>query len=100
MFKIGERKLNEIAVKYSIDNYPNPFNPETIIRYSLPEATQLEIKVYDMIGREVAELVNRFQMDGSYELRFDGSNLPSGVYIYTIRTSKYFESKKMIKMEQ
>jgi len=96
MFKIGERKLNEIAVKYSIENYPNPFNPETIIRYTLPEAIQLEIKVYDMIGREVAELINRFQMDGSYEIRFDGSNLPSGVFVYTIKTSKYFASKKMM----
>ncbi|MFA7287829.1 MAG: T9SS type A sorting domain-containing protein [Melioribacteraceae bacterium] len=96
MYKIGERKLNEIAVTYSIDNYPNPFNPETVIRYSIPEATQLEIKVYDLIGKEVAELVNRFQLDGNYEIRFNGRNLPSGVYIYAIKTGRYFESKKMM----
>ncbi|MEO8211097.1 MAG: T9SS type A sorting domain-containing protein, partial [bacterium] len=71
-----EYKLNQ--------NYPNPFNPSTTISYEIPAAGIISIKVYDLAGREVSKLVDEFQAAGRYELRFDGSNLSSGVYFYRI----------------
>ena len=66
------------------NNYPNPFNPTTIINYSLPNNEKVVIKVYDILGREIAELVNEQKMAGKYTIQFDGSNLSSGVYFYSI----------------
>ncbi len=77
-------------------NYPNPFNPTTTISYSIPEQSQVELKVFDVLGREVAELVNKEQPSGSYQVNFDASNLGSGVYFYQIRAGSFMESKKMI----
>ena len=65
-------------------NYPNPFNPTTNISYGLPQAAKVEIKVYDMAGREVAELVNRNQSAGRHTVQFDASSLASGVYVYRL----------------
>lgn len=77
-------------------NYPNPFNPSTNIRFSLPEANQVTLKVYDMLGQEVVTLVNEFINAGSYEVTFDASNLPTGIYTYSL-TAGYFQSvKKMM----
>ncbi len=87
---------DELPTEYSISNYPNPFNPTTTIKYQLPEAGTVTIKVYDILGKEVAELVNETKAAGYYEVNFDASKLTSGVYIYTIRANKYFESKKMV----
>ncbi|MBI1937818.1 MAG: T9SS type A sorting domain-containing protein [Ignavibacteriales bacterium] len=81
---------------YSVENYPNPFNPTTTIKYALPEAGFVTLKVYDMLGREVVELVNENKTAGYHEVTFDASKLTSGVYIYIIRAGKYTESKKMI----
>ncbi|HEX2867781.1 MAG TPA: YCF48-related protein [Ignavibacteriales bacterium] len=77
-------------------NHPNPFNPATTIRYEIPSVMHVELKVYDMLGREVTTLVNKEQPAGEYSVLFDGSDLPSGVYIYTIRAGKYKESKKLM----
>lgn len=76
-------------------NYPNPFNPSTLISYSLPKASLVSIKVYDVIGREVAELVNEYQEAGKYVLPFTASNLSSGVYFYKIRAGEFSATKKM-----
>ena len=65
-------------------NFPNPFNPETRISYSIPEQSKIMIKIYDMLGTEVAELVNETKPAGSYETSFNASDLSSGVYIYRI----------------
>lgn len=65
-------------------NYPNPFNPVTMISYSIPEQSYVTLKVYDMLGREVAEIVNTSQNAGNYHKRFDGSDLASGIYIYKL----------------
>ncbi len=63
-------------------NYPNPFNPFTKIVYHLPKSSLVQFKVYDLLGREIASLVNEQKPAGSYEVNFDASDIPSGVYIY------------------
>ena len=77
-------------------NYPNPFNPSTSIKYSLAEASDVSLKVYDVLGKEVATLVNSTQNTGSYDVNFDASNLASGLYIYTLQTGNFVSSKKMM----
>jgi hypothetical protein len=77
-------------------NYPNPFNPTTKISFSLPQADVVTLKVYDILGAEVATLVNGKMAAGKYELNFDASNLPSGAYIYRIVTNNFTSTKKMM----
>ncbi|MBN1300517.1 MAG: T9SS type A sorting domain-containing protein [Melioribacteraceae bacterium] len=80
-------------------NYPNPFNPTTTINFSLPEASNISLKVYNALGQEVATLVNGFRTAQSYEVSFDASHLASGVYVYTLQGDNYSLSKKMILMK-
>ena len=77
-------------------NYPNPFNPTTTIIYEIPDASEVTITVYDMLGRKISTLVDKQQIAGSYKVEFDGSNLPSGVYFYKLSAGGYSISKKMI----
>ncbi len=77
-------------------NYPNPFNPSTMISYSIPQNSFVTIKVYDIIGNEVATLVNQTQEAGKYDIRFDANNLSNGVYLYSIKTDNFTSTKKMI----
>ncbi len=77
-------------------NYPNPFNPATIIRYELPERSFITIRVYDVLGKEIAILVNEEKLSGSYEVEFDGKGLASGIYYYRITTDNFSQTKKMI----
>ena len=77
-------------------NYPNPFNPSTTIRYSLPLAGNVNLKVYNALGQEIATLVNGHQKAQNYEVTFDASNLASGIYIYTLQTDNFSQSKKMV----
>ncbi|SMO75833.1 alpha-amylase family glycosyl hydrolase [Gracilimonas mengyeensis] len=78
-------------------NYPNPFNPSTVISYQLAGNSEVSLKVYDMLGREVAELVNGRKTAGSYEVSFDASQLSSGMYIYRLKAgSKVFTQKMML----
>ena len=79
-------------------NYPNPFNPMTNIKYSLKKNTHVTLKVFNMMGQEVATLVNKAQNAGEYVVDFDASNLASGVYMYRLETEKYSMSKKMLLM--
>jgi len=82
---------------YSLrQNYPNPFNPNTTINFSIPEQSKVVIKVYNILGSEVATLVNEVKNAGSYNVDFRASNLASGMYIYTINAGKFTESKKMM----
>ncbi len=78
-----------------MQNYPNPFNPSTKIQYSLPQPSEVNLKVYDMLGRNVSTIVNSYQSAGSYTVNFDGSNLASGTYIYSLETIAGKISKKM-----
>ncbi len=87
----------EISNKFSLNqNYPNPFNPTTKISFSIAEKGKVQLKVYDIIGKEVKTLVNGELSAGQYNLTFDASNLPSGIYIYELRTNKFLESRKMM----
>jgi len=77
-------------------NYPNPFNPGTTINYSLAERSAVTLKVYDVLGNEVANLVNTNQEAGQHSINFDASSLSSGLYIYTLNTGNFTSSKKMM----
>jgi len=80
-------------------NYPNPFNPSTKISYSLREGGLVTLKVYDILGKEVASLLNENKPAGNYEIEFNASKLTSGVYIYSIKAGKFKQSKKMLLMK-
>lgn len=77
-------------------NYPNPFNPVTTIKYQIPQSGTVTIKVYDVLGKEIATLANEEKSAGSYEVKFDASRLSSGVYFYKIRAGEYISVRKMI----
>ena len=83
----------------SIENYPNPFNPSTTINYTLPEDGKVQIKVFDLLGREVATLMNGFDSKGKHNVTWDGSNASSGIYFCTITFKNQTISKKMILMK-
>jgi hypothetical protein len=86
--------------QYSLyQNYPNPFNPVTSIKYQLPKDSNVSLKVYDMLGREVAVLVNEYKQAGYYKVDFNGSTLSSGVYIYRLTADKFVATKKLILMK-
>jgi len=88
---------NVIITETKLDaNYPNPFNPSTIIKYQIKEKTQVTLKIYDIMGREVQTLVNTIQESGYYEIIFNAQNFSSGVYFYTLSTKDYIRSHKMI----
>jgi ligand-binding sensor domain-containing protein len=80
-------------------NYPNPFNPSTTIIYSLPTSEFVTLKVYDVLGKEVATLVNEEKPAGSYEVNFNATDLSSGIYFYTLKTGKFSETKKLVLMK-
>ena len=77
-------------------NYPEPFNPSTTIQYRVPEVSFVTLKVYDVIGNEIATLVNQEKQKGSYKLEFNAASLPSGVYFYQLKAGSYLNTKKMI----
>jgi hypothetical protein len=77
-------------------NYPNPFNPSTSINYSVPEAGNIRLSVYNTVGEAVAVLVDGFSQSGIFEVSFDASNLPSGVYLYKLQSANSVQTKKMM----
>ncbi|MBK7103724.1 MAG: T9SS type A sorting domain-containing protein [Ignavibacteriae bacterium] len=86
---------------YLSQNYPNPFNPNTTIEYSIPsnlnfETSNVQLIIYDILGREIKYLVNQFQKPGNYKIQFDGTNLTSGVYFYVLKSGEFMETKKLI----
>ena len=80
-------------------NYPNPFNPATRIRYTIPQTANVEIKIFDVLGREVETLVSELKSPGQYEVNFNGGNLASGIYFYRIEAGDFIATKKMILMK-
>jgi hypothetical protein len=103
--KKGNTLAANIPTEYSLEqNYPNPFNPSTQINYALPIAAKVNMRVYDLLGREVIELVNEQKEAGFYTVNFNASNLSSGIYLYRITAQDgermlYTESKRMILMK-
>ena len=98
-FKVTGMKntVSNLPKTYKLyNNYPNPFNPSTTIKYDLPKESQVQLKIYDIVGREVATLVNGKQKAGNYSVNFNASKLASGVYIYRIIAGNFVRSHKMI----
>jgi hypothetical protein len=77
-------------------NFPNPFNPSTTIRFSIPEAGIVNLSIYNLLGEKVGEVLNRELVSGSYEFTYDASSLSSGIYFYTIKAGNYSATKKMM----
>ena len=106
-YKEGTTGINDnenIPIAFSLSqNYPNPFNPATTIKYSIPMGTQraltIQLKVYDILGREVKTLVNEVKSPGNYEVNFNASSLASGVYFYRLQAGNFIQTKKMILMK-
>jgi hypothetical protein len=93
----GIENENEMPSSFSlIQNFPNPFNPTTTIKYQIPELSFVTIKVYDVLGNEITTLVNEEKPIGIYTIEFDASNLPSGIYFYKLQSSNFTQTKKMI----
>jgi hypothetical protein len=91
-------KASPVPENFSLEpNYPNPFNPVTVIQFSIPAGThtRVSLRVYDLLGREVAVLVDESKEPGRYEVRFDGSNLSSGVYFCRLTADQYVQTRKM-----
>jgi len=90
----------ETPTAYSLSqNYPNPFNPTTKIEYSLLEASNVRLAVYNNLGQEVASLVNEYQVIGKYIVDFNANNLPSGIYFYKIQAGNFNKTQKMVLMK-
>jgi hypothetical protein len=83
-------------IEFEMEAFPNPFNPTTVTRYQLPVACDVKLSVYDLIGREVSVLVNERKDAGVHEVKFDGSNLASGVYFYRLEPGSFVETKKLL----
>ena len=97
---LAVRELGGTPTQFNLtQNYPNPFNPTTTINFSISEPGNVTLKVYDVTGKEITTLVNGFKTAQSYEVQFDGSNLSSGVYFYTIHSNDFTLTKKMILMK-
>jgi len=95
---IGESQaLVSLPNRYTLyQNYPNPFNPITEIGFHIAEAGHVTLNVYDILGREVATLVNERKAPGTYEAKFDGSHLASGVYFYRLSTNNFVQTRKLV----
>ena len=97
-----EQIENQIPVEYSLEqNYPNPFNPSTVIRYRIIKPAQVSLKIYDVLGSEIKTLVNKEQVNGVYEVDWNGddqfgNNVSTGVYFYKINAGDYTETRKMM----
>ena len=92
-----EGKDVQIAGSYELSqNYPNPFNPSTVINYTITKSGFVSLKVYNILGKEVAALINRSQEAGTYSVEFNASSLPSGIYIYTIQSGQFTASRKLM----
>jgi hypothetical protein len=92
-----DNSRENIVTDYKLyQNYPNPFNPSTKIRWQSPVSSRQVLKVFDVLGNEIATLVNEYKPTGSYEIEFDASRLSSGIYFYQLRAGKFFSTKKMI----
>jgi ligand-binding sensor domain-containing protein len=92
-----KEKSNEIPTNFALyQNYPNPFNPSTTIEFDIPERTNVKLVVYDILGREIETLIDKELEPGKYKIIFTATDLPSGVYFYTLKTPKFVKTNKML----
>ncbi len=92
-----EENQIEIPSSYNLSqNFPNPFNPSTKIKYSIPQSSQVQIKIFDVLGKEIETLVNEEKPAGNYEITWYAEELPSGVYFYQLKAGSYVDTKKML----
>jgi len=97
---VGVESENEVITDAFLlhQNYPNPFNPSTIIKYQIPTESLTSLKVFDILGKEVAILVNEKKQPGVYEVNFNASELSSGIYFYQLKCRQFKQIRKMILM--
>jgi hypothetical protein len=94
---VAENESEAIPASFVLEqNYPNPFNPSTRIAYDLPRTTHVHLAIYDVLGRKVATLVNTVQLPGAYAVRFEASQLGSGLYFYRLETDFFTQTRKML----
>ena len=99
-YKAKGQNQNSVITNYELQqNFPNPFNPSTTISYQLPKAGFVLLKVYNMLGKEVAVLVNEVKSEGKYSINFNAAGLPSGFYIYSLKVNDFVQNQKMILMK-
>ena len=79
-----------------MQNYPNPFNPKTVISWQLPVGSNVEISIYNILGQKIETLLNKYMPAGYHEIKFNGQNLPSGIYLYRIEAGEWTDVKKML----
>jgi len=92
-----EEELNEMPTEYLLSqNFPNPFNPITTIKYQIPHRSNVSLKIYDIIGNEVADLINEEQEVGFYNIDFNAARFSSGVYFYQLKAGEFIQTKKML----
>ena len=95
-----EETASALPTGYQLEqNFPNPFNPTTVVSYQLPVVSDVRLGVYDLLGREVAVLVDGHRTAGTYSVRWDASGFASGVYFYRLNAGQYVESRKMVLMK-
>jgi hypothetical protein len=94
---VAEDPLPQFPVNYNLaQNFPNPFNPSTTIRYTIPERAQVKLEIYNMLGQLIEVLVDEEQFSGYHEVVFRRTNLASGVYIYRLQAGYFVETRRMI----
>jgi hypothetical protein len=94
---IAVNNITSNAYRYELmQNYPNPFNPSTTIKFSLPVRDFVDIKIFDIAGREMMTLISKNMSAGAHEIKFDASKFSSGIYFYRMKTEKYSRTMKMI----
>ncbi|PIZ99209.1 MAG: hypothetical protein COX77_02205 [Candidatus Komeilibacteria bacterium CG_4_10_14_0_2_um_filter_37_10] len=106
VYELKENSISSYSVVTKDDlsfnlhqNYPNPFNPITNISFSLPNSSQVQLKIYDILGKEVTTLINEEKTAGNYQITFDGGKLTSGTYFYKLSAGSYTAIKKMVLMK-
>jgi hypothetical protein len=92
---VDDSKQNHLQFYFS-QNYPNPFNPTTTITYQLPVGSNVNLKVFNILGNDVKTLINEYKPAGKYFIDFNAGNLSSGIYFYQIKTDIFFKMRKMV----